>query len=242
MAIKSSGHGDQVSDPIDPTLPDLLRLVAKVSGSEQTYTDLPAKVLKYDAATQTVDAQPLVMVERNGALRTVGPLLQLQVRFPAGSTWSIVGDLVAGDFGWVRFAGADISAWKMQGTEGDPTALLRQGAKSDAYFEPGSQPISVPLAADAYKAGALVVKAASLLLGDSGATDFVALASLVKANDDAMQSWADGHSHGPGSFIAPAGGGAVTGQSTTPTLLLPAPGPDPAPTPGSVAAGKVKAI
>jgi len=116
-----------------------------------------------------------VLVPRNGTLRPVGILQQVQVRWPAGATWSIVGDLtpptaITGSFGWLRFAGADISAWKMQATEQDPTAIPRQGAKSDAYFEPGSQPVSVPLAADAYKAGALVIRAAQLLLGDSAAT------------------------------------------------------------------------
>ena len=219
------------NDALDPTLDDLLRLTAKVHGKEQTYTDLPAKVLTYDGLTQTVNVQILVLVPRNGKLRSVGSLQQLQVRWPAGATWSIVGDLTpatptTGTPGWVRFAGADISAWKMQGTERDPTALLRQGSKSDAYFEPGGQPISAPLDALAWKAGALVIRAAELLLGDSTATDKVALDSLVRAAIQVVYNAHDSHVH-----LDP-----VAGTTGVPTVLF-APA-----VPANVGATKVKAI
>ena len=41
---------------IDPTLRDLLKLSAKAFGGPGG--DIPAKVVAYDAATQTVDAAP----------------------------------------------------------------------------------------------------------------------------------------------------------------------------------------
>jgi len=158
-----------MTDRIEPTLEDTLQLYAKRYGKEATFGDLPAKVLAYNPADQTANVQPLVLAYRNDRPQPVAILQQVQVRWPAGATWSIVGDLVAGDFGWIRFAGADISAWKMTGLELDPNADKRSGALSDCVFEPGSQPVSVPLAADAYKAGALVIKAAELLLGSSAA-------------------------------------------------------------------------
>jgi len=214
-----------MTDALDPTLDDLLRVASKRYSKEQSYTDIPGKVLAYNAATQTADVQPLVLVPRNEQLRPVGILRDVQVRWPAGSTWSIVGELTAGDFGWLRFAGADISAWKMQGTELDPTAIPRSGSVSDAIFEPGSQPVSVPLAADAYAAGALVVKAASLLLGDSTATDYVALAAKTLSELENITDWATGHVH-TGVLT---GGGSTGAPATPPTA------------PASVAATKVKA-
>jgi hypothetical protein len=211
-------------DPVDSTFKDVLELFSE-RGTENAHKDVPAKVLAYDPTTQTVDVQPLIMVSKNGALRPLSIARQVQVRWPAGATWSVVGELVAGDFGWLVPAAGDISAWKMQGTEQDPTAIQRKDTMSDVRFEPGSQPVSTPLAADAYKAGALVIKAAELLLGDSAATDKVALDSLVRAAIQVVYDHIDGHIHTTPS-----------GNSGVPTVLL-------APSvPANVGATKVKGI
>ncbi len=210
---------------LDPTLPDALRLFADRGTEKGLAKDVPAKVLTYNRAAQTVDVQPLIMVSKNDTLRMLPIAVQVQVRWPAGSTWSIVGDLVAGDFGWIVPAAGDISAWKMQGTETNPTAIPRKGKMSDVRFEPGSQPISTPLAADAWKAGALVIRAAELLLGSSAAVDKVALDSLVRAAIQVVYDAHDLHIHG-----SPAG------NTTVPTVLF-----TPA-VPANVGATKVKAI
>lgn len=204
--------------PIESSLRELLQLSARAFGPAGG--DLPAKVLSYNAATQTVDAQPVVLVPGVQGLKAAPIARQVQVRWPAGATWSIVGELVAGDFGWLRVAGADISTWKMQGTELDPLALERSGSGSDVVFEPGSQPVSVPLAADAYKAGALVVKAAELLLGDSTATKALALYGDA-VNKDASSPPADFASWMASiEAIANAGlGGTVTPSAATITKL-----------------------
>lgn len=184
---------DAKATPIDPTLQDLLKLAGQAYG--QQLGDVPAKVETYNAATQTINCQPLVLLPTVHGLKPAPIVQQVQVRWPAGATWSIVGDLVKGDFGWLRPAGADISGWKMSAIEQDPTAIHRSQTLSDAVFEPGSQPISVPLAADAYKAGALVIKAAELLLGSSSATKTVALnfdncpATGPAATPSTMQYW-----------------------------------------------------
>ena len=214
----------------EPTLEEMLLLYAKRAGAESGYGDLPAKVIGYNAAQQTATVSPLVLVPKGGRLQAVPPVVDVQVRWPAGSTWSIVGELVAGDFGWLRFAGADISAWKMQGTESDPTARQRRSALSDCVFEPGSQPVSVPLAADAYAAGALVIKAASLLLGDSSATIFVALSDLVEAVFATVENNFNKHGH------------AETGATTSTPVWQSTGVPMTADFSASVAATKVKAI
>lgn len=211
--------GNPKATPIDPGLRDLLRISQKTFG--QAGGDLPAKVLSYDAATQTVDAQPVVMVPNpQGGLKAAAIARQVQVRWPAGAKWSIVGELAAGDFGWLRVAGADISTWKMQGAEQDPLALERNGAPSDVVFEPGSQPVSVPLASDAYKAGALVIKAAELLLGSSAATLKVAL-DTDAVNKDATAPLTDFASWMASiELIANAGtGGTVTPAAATITKI-----------------------
>ncbi len=213
----------------DATFTDALALFAG-HATEKGYKDIPARVVAYDPVTQTVDAQPLIGVIKKDVLRPLPIARQVQVRWPAGSTWSIVGDLTpptptTGAFGWLRFAAGDISAWKMQGTTADPTAIPRRDALSDCVFEPGSQPVSAPLAADAWKAGALVLKAAQLLLGDATATDTVALNSLVQAAIQVVYNAHDAHIHG-----SPAG------NTTVPTVLF-APA-----TPANVGATKVKAI
>ena len=222
------------ADSIDATLPNVLEAFAE-RGVEKVHRDIPGKVITYDAATQTADIQPMILIAKNDNLRPLAIARQVQVRWPAGSTWSIVGDLTpptpaTGSYGWLRFAGGDISAWKMQGTESDLTAIPRKGALSDCVFEPGSQPIGIPLAADAWKAGALVIKAAELLLGSSTATDPVSLSSIIDAIVVTIAAAFDPHVHAD-----PASG--VTGTPITPLLAAISIGPQP-----STAATKVKAI
>ena len=220
---------------ITPTLPDLLRRAFARAGSGE-YRDIPGKVIAYNAATQTADVQPLVLVPDDGELRPITPVQGIQVRWPAGSTWSIVGELLPGDFGWIVPAGADIAAWRQLGTEHSPTATTRKGDFSDARFEPGSQPVSTPLASDAYAAGSLVIKAANLLLGTSAATDFVALASLVEAQLSAIETnltALGSHTHAAGALLD---------STAMPYTGVTAPGPATSYSAGSVAATKVKAI
>lgn len=205
-----------MSDPVNKTFEDVLSLFGE-RATEKRMKDVPAKVLTYNATAQTVDVQPLVLVRKNGVNRPLPIAQQVQVRWPAGSTWSIVGDLAPGDFGWLVPAGADISAWKMQGTEQDPTALQRTGKLGDVRFEPGSQPVSTPLAADAWKVGSLVIKAAQLLLGDSTATSFVALATIVDSIVLTIQTVFDAHVHADpvtgftGPSVTPAGAPLLIG-------------------------------
>ncbi len=195
--------------PIDASLTDALTLFADRGTEKGLSKDVPAKVITYDRPTQTADLQPLIMVSKNGRLRAMPIARQVQVRWPAGSGWSIVGDLVKGDFGWIVPAAGDISAWKMQGTEVDPTAIPRKGKMSDVRFEPGSQPVSTPLASDAYKAGALVIRAAELLLGDSAAVKALAL-HLDAVNKDASAPALDFASWMTSvEAVAQAGGGVV---------------------------------
>ena len=193
----------------EPTLEDLfVRMVA-----DETATKIgavPAQVVSYTAATQRCDAQPLIRVQTDGSgeLRQLPVCRDVPVRWPSGggaapagpfagpgTQWAITGPLVAGDTVWLRPAGGDISAWSRNGTANAVGTAPRRGSLSDVVAEPGTRPITDPLTSDQYSASALVVACASVLLGDSTASDRVALASLVFAELAKIETAINTHTH-----------------------------------------------
>lgn len=82
------------------------------------------------------------------------------------------------------------------------------------------------------KRGRIVVTDEEIRLGSDSASDSVSLASLVLDRLNQIKTAFDGHSHGAGSYNAPAGGGPVLGSSG---------GATPMGSIASVAATKVKA-
>jgi hypothetical protein len=192
---------------------------------DSKFGSIPGRVITYDMARQVADVQPLVMVAVADELRLLPPIREVQVRWLSGAGWSLVGNLVAGDFGWIKPAGADISAWKASGSENSPSVSLRKQALADCYFDPGTRPLSSPLPASQYSASGPVLAGNPVILGDSTATDFVALALKVLAELENFKEWGDLHVHS-GVTV----GGGSTGAPTVPM-----------PAPGSVAATKVKA-
>lgn len=219
-----------MSDPSttegSPSLRDLLS-VATLATAEGEHRDIPAKVISYTPGTQFVDVQPLVMVSGRNGLKPVAPIQGIQVRWPAGTGWSFTAPLVAGDPGWIRVGGADISAWKMRGIEQDPLAIPRSGSYSDSVFEPGSQPFNAPLGSEQWSlTNAVLYVAGVLLLGGSSATGFIALAAKVVTELQAIRDFFDLHTH-----PTPAG------PSSPPTQLFSV-----APPVGNIASSKVKAI
>jgi hypothetical protein len=182
---------------------------------------LPAKVLAYDRVKQTADCQVLVKVPSDNELTDPPPVHGAQVLWLSGGTWSIVGDLVPGDPGWLVPPGADTSRWARFGTERSTEVTPDAKSLGDAFFIPGSRPASAPLPTAAYKAAALVLRG-TLYLGDSTATDFVALASLVLTELQSIVDQFNLHTH-----PTPAG------ASNTPSVAMT--------DPNDVAAEKVKA-
>jgi hypothetical protein len=209
----------------EPTFDELLTMVAKRE-QDSKFGSIPARVLVYDDVRQVVDVQPLVMITVADELRLIPPIREVQVRWLSGAGWSLVGVLEAGDFGWLKPAGADISAWKASGSENSPTVSLRKQSLSDCYFDPGGRPLSLPLDVSRYSRSGPVFAGDPVILGSSSATDFVALALRVLTELQNIKEWADLHVHS----------GVTTGVGSTgvPTV--------PMPVPGSVAATKVMAI
>jgi hypothetical protein len=207
---------------VDLELGELIELVAG-SQAEREFKGLPAKVTTYDPARQVVDCQPVVLVVVNDQPQVLPVAREVQVRWEAGAKGSFTFPLQAGDFGWIKVAGADISQWKASGAEQAPPNRNARGSLSDVIFEPGTRPLLAPLDATRYAAdGAVLFGDPFVYVGDSTATDFVALAAKVLSELQSIKTAYDLHVH-------PAG---------TPNTGAPL---NPLPAPSSVAATKAKA-
>jgi hypothetical protein len=75
-----------------------------------------------------------------------------------------------------------------------------------------SAPVRVRLNAN----GTMILEANEVRIGDAGATHTVGLGDVIKAHFDSIRATFNDHRHGPGNFVAPSGGGPVTGLSEIP--------------------------
>jgi len=172
-----------------PTFAELLKLLNRRMGAADDDA-VPAEVLTYDKATQVATCQILVKVPVAGELTDPPVVHAAQVLWICGANWSIVGDLSPGDAGWLLPAGADTSRWARFGTKRSADVTPRRRSMTDAIFIPGTRPVSSPLPAEAWAAAALVIRAATLLLGDSTATKAVALHGDVSTPSTTIAAWA----------------------------------------------------
>ena len=146
---------------------------------------VPARVERYDAATQTIDAKPLVKPFVSGQLEELPIARSVPVAFPQGGGVSMTWPLEAGDVVFIVPCEADISRWHTRG-ELEGAATRRRADLSDSVAIPGVRSLANSLDSGAYHASALVVSADDIRLGSSGAVDPVALSSLVDANFTAI--------------------------------------------------------
>lgn len=207
-----------------PELGDLLDLTNKQSSQKQR-GPVPASVESYDQSTQTVNAKPLVQPLVNGKPKDLPVVVQVPVFFPRSSSGeaSITWPIKVGDTVYLVPAEMDISAWFVRGVSEAPTE--RRADLSDSIALAGLGNLSDSLPSDAFAVDALVVRAENIYLGSGTASDYVALASLVLGELQAMKTWVDLHTHTGGTL-----GGGLTG---VPATL-------PSPTPSSPASSKVR--
>lgn len=162
-----------------PSFEDLIRMVSRGEVNRR-HGALPVEVVTYNAAKQSVSVKPVVPVVVEGEPLEIPVIQDVPVRFPAGSGGSFTFPLKKGDEGWIRPAGADISGWKASGSKQAAPTRFTRNSLSDCVFDPGSRPLSRALGALQYHATAAVLFAdTELLLGDSTASSFVALATKV---------------------------------------------------------------
>lgn len=207
----------------------------------EVHTAMPAKVVAYDAAAQTVDVQPLVkrlVANEDGALvaESYPQIPAVPVVFPrAGDNW-ITFPIAADDVVLLVFCERPLDAWRAADAESDP-GDTRMHALGDAVAIPGVYPTARPLTTSST---AMVLTAAGELhLGGLNPAEFVALATK---SDNRMSALETKVNDLITAFNAHMHATAGTGAPSPPT---PVPGSIPAValTPGtSVAATKAKAV
>jgi len=227
----------------DPEISDLFRVALRRLKLE-IRTSTPATIVAYDPARQvatlTVDhlqtvavideVQAAKLVAAGAVVEGVPPnaeatlppvqLVDIPVRWPRTNLGYLTFPLAPGDTGELVCSDRSLDQWLAKGIPSDPvlasTHLLENGV-----FVPGLKPAANVLPPTSLT-DTVLDGATGIQLG-YGATDFVALASLVLAELQAIKVAFDTHIHPTPS-----------GASSPPTV--------PMPTPGPVAATKVKAL
>ena len=201
-----------------PTQTDLLR-AATASATAKMRTAEPGVVVSYDAATQRATVQ-LGMAVRvrspDGTEAHEAPLTvsNVPVAWPRAGGFSLTFPLAAGDEVLLIFSSRSLDEWKggpaRTGVEAsDP----RRFAVQDAYAIP-TVAAAAPLPSTALDASALVLAGTLVKLGDSTASDFVALASLVLAELNALRAEIILHTHATG--VGPTGAAIGVGATSGP--------------------------
>ena len=232
--------------PTDPSLSDLTRQIQRLT-KLSIRTHAPATVIAYDPTRQTVeltvdhrqavkvvdDVQLGRVLAKGATVRGVPPnavatlppirLRDVPVVFPRTQAGYITFPIAPGDTGELHVSDRNLSQWRALGVPSDPL-FSETHSLADSVFHPGLHADTNPIVPPTDPI-ATVVEGPEIKLG-VGATQFVALASLVLSELSAIKAAFDLHTH-----TAPGG----TGGPTSPPLT-------PLPTPGPVSATKVKAV
>jgi len=133
-----------------PTLPEILRRVLDARLAE-VHTALPAKIVKYDAATRKADVQPLLKRQyADGDLASMPVITNVPVLFPSGGGASLTFPVRAGDGCLLVFAERSLDRWLAQSTVKEvETGDIRMHDISDAVAFVGLAPFGATLSASA---------------------------------------------------------------------------------------------
>lgn len=200
-----------------PTWSEVLREVmdARIA---LIHTSLPAFIHSYDQTTQTAQ----VRINMRFAQRSEGALLfysppilpNVPVAWPSANGYSFTFPLAANDPGLLIFSERSLDEWK-RATAADEVqpALLRRFDLSDAIFLPQGRSPHTPLASDALASAAMVICGTEIRLGDSTATDFVAMAGKVLTELNALRAEIIAHTHATG--VGPSGPAIGVGPTSS---------------------------
>lgn len=136
---------------------------------------VPARVERYDAATQLIDAKPLLRdtfttEEGEREIVSLPVITNVPVVFPGAGGFRLTFPVAVGDTVLLVFADRSIDTWLAQGGEVSPTDE-RHHHLSDAIAIPGLHPNSAPWSGA--EAGVVTIGS------DSGPAEFVATAERV---------------------------------------------------------------
>jgi len=206
---------DNTQGTSKPTEADVVREAIRAQ-TALMHTSIPGRVESYDHTTQKATVRPTVRFRRivNGAYETYIPpaVGNVPVAFPKATGYSDTFPLTVGDTGLLVFQERSTDEWRATANPDSDPQDPRRFDLADAMFIPCQTSPASPIGASGLDAAARVLEAPTLLLGDSTATSFVALATAVSIELAAIAVVLNAN-FGPGTY-----------------------------TPGSVAATKVKAI
>lgn len=207
--------------PRTPTLAALLNRF-KAQAFADLRVSMPARVEKYDDATQLADVQPLLKdsyVDEDGErqIARLPVVTNVPVVFPGGGGMRITFPVRAGDTVLLVFSDRSIDSWLAQGGEASPEDERRHHL-SDAVAIPGLHPNNA--AWSGTESGVVTIGE------DTASSDFAALATATRNEITALRNTVDAfvtlynaHEH-----LAPPGGGP-TGplEPALPSAVGPAP-------------------
>lgn len=179
---------------------------------QDVWTCFPARVVAYDATTQTADLEPQVrrpIPNDDGDIigEDLPVLPNVPITFPrgGGDTYAITWKLQANDFVWVHVCTNAIGNWRSTGEVSDP-GDVRNHSLGNCFAVPGAAPTSMALAQANDPDGAMVFEAPQFKIGKD-ASDYAALSSLVMNNLNAIKetlaSGTTASTGGPVTFSVP---------------------------------------
>jgi hypothetical protein len=177
------------------------------------HTSLPGTIASYDEATQTATITPAVKFKyrkADGTIENYAPpaIPGVPIAFPGGDGWSITWPIAAGDPVTLVFAERSLDEWRTAKGSAHEARDVRRFDLTDAIAIPGGRSPADALPAEAYDSAALVIRGTLIKLGSSAASDFVALAALVKSELESIRADVAAHTHPvPG---VTAGSGSTT--------------------------------
>jgi hypothetical protein len=131
-----------------PTLAEVLKAALEARIAE-IHVSLPAKIVRYDASKQLIDAQPLVKgryVDENDVEQaySLPVITNVPVCFPSGGGFRITFPLKVGDTVCLLFSERSLDTWLSQGGEVDELDY-RDHSLNDAQAFLGLRPFNAPL-------------------------------------------------------------------------------------------------
>ncbi len=167
----------------EPTLAEIFRLAIQ-SSLLDVWTALPCRIESYDPVANSVEVLPMVrraITDSHGNTQheDLPVLPNVPVLFPRSSAFSATWPLAKGDFVLVIFCAAAVGNWRETGDISDPGDLRRHDL-SFGFAIPGIAPKDGSIPTNPLAAVFEVNAPATHLTVGAGASDFVALAGLVR--------------------------------------------------------------
>lgn len=222
----------------DPTWEDVVAAYVE-AGLDRRDGSVIALIQSYDQTRQLAEVRAVVPIKDAATTVLLNPIFTVRVAWPrAGSAagaqlFADTMPLTRGDPMRVMPQDRDHSGWFASGITGVEPRGKHRSQMVDAVAVPGGASDVDPLPAGAVAAdGRVIYGFPFVYLGSSAATEFIALATKVLTELQAIKAHVDGITVAPGTFTTPSG--PVTGVSGPPIAPMPAP--------GSVASTVVKSI